>query len=321
MKKEFKNILVTLNLANIRLDQFLAKSQAYSSRSQALKCISKKEVSLNNIPLKASYLVQVNDVLQIPVIKQQSKTLSISNIKIDIVFEDEDVIVINKPAGLVVHPAPGNEHDTLINALFHKVKLSPGTSSHRPGVVHRLDKNSSGLLLLTKNQKSQDVMIEQFKTHKVKRSYWAICLKTPSPIEDHISSYLSRHPKQRTKFISTKQACPGSKQARCSYHVFKMHPQGLAWLNIQLQTGRTHQIRVQLSSLNCPIAGDDLYGGTKKLSFIKDANIKQEIKKLQRTALHAHSLAFLQPSSKKAMVFHASWPKDLKPLLKGLDFL
>ena len=321
-KNPTQTILVRKEFEGLRLDVFLAQIQIVQTRSQALKLISKNQVSLNNSPLKASYRLSHGDLLTVALpFSKQKENLSPYHFPVDILFEDEEILIVDKPAGLVVHPAPGHEEKTLVNILFHQKNLSPGSHPLRPGVVHRLDKDTSGLLILTKTKASQDHLIRQFKEHHIQREYWAVSLRPPSPFQGKVETWIARHPVHRKKFISLKEFQPNSKKAISSYKLFCQHDSGLSWIKCHLQTGRTHQIRIHLSSISCPIAGDKVYGGqTKLLSFIKDLALKEEVKNLTRIALHAHSLGFIHPLSGKPMTFQSSWPFDLKALLERLDF-
>lgn len=325
MKKEsgqIKKLIVSKEFKGLRLDLFLTKNKITKTRSQALKLISMNKIYLNNLNPKASSRVQTGDILSISLEEMSfPETLSKYEAPLDILFEDEDLIVLNKPAGLVVHPAPGHREKTLVNILAYQKKLSPGSHPLRPGIVHRLDKDTSGLLLITKNQFSQNAMIEQFKQHKVQREYWAISMSPPLPLKDTLETWIKRHPVHRKKFISLNNFQKGCKKAITSYKLFQQNENGISWIKCRLHTGRTHQARVHLSSLSCPILGDKLYGGKKKLSFIKDSLLKEQIKNLNRIALHAHRLSFIHPLSNKKMSFHSPWPFDLKELLKKSGFL
>ncbi len=314
-----KKILISPQFAGLRLDVFLAKVKLAQTRSQALKLISQNQVSLNGSKQKASYSLKPGDRLQVSLPPKEEKGLLPYSFPLHILFEDEELLIVGKPAGLVVHPSPGHTKDTLVNILFHKKKLSPGSHPLRPGVVHRLDKEVSGLLILAKTKFAQDHLIQQFKERKVKREYWAICIRPPSPLKGAVETWLSRHPVNRKKFISLKNPQASSKRAITFYKLYRRHESGLCWLKCYLKTGRTHQIRAHLSSLSCPLAGDKVYGG-RPAPPIKDLSLKQEIKKLSRIALHAHLLSFLHPQSEKQMIFKSPWPSDLKSLLKKLNF-
>ena len=322
MKKnvQTKKILILKKFKGLRLDVFLTKIQMFPTRSQALKHIAEKQVLLNNSPLKASYCLNSGELLTVIRPLKQEEDLKPYHFPLDILFEDKQILIVNKPAGLVVHPAPGHEEKTLVNILFHQKKLSPGSQPLRPGIVHRLDKDVSGLLLLAKTKTSQDHLIQQFKNHQIQREYWAISLRPPSAMQGVIESWIARHPIHRKKFISLQTFQKGSKKAISSYKLFRQSDSGLSWIKCRLKTGRTHQIRVHLSSISCPIAGDSLYGGKGKLSSIKDTALKEELKSLNRIALHAQSLSFSHPTSNKQIALTCGWPENLKILLKRLEF-
>ena len=319
-KNKKKTLFVKPSLAGSRLDQFLTNSQLVKTRSQALKLISEKQVFLNGSNSKASRRLHSGDLLELILPSREPEVLSKYNFSLDIPYEDEEILIVNKPAGLVVHPAPGHKKETLVNILFHQKKLSPGSHPLRPGIVHRLDKDTSGLLVLAKSKTSQDHLIKQFKGHHVQREYWAVSLRPPSPFKATVETWISRHPVHRKKFISLKEFKPGARKAITSYELLKQNKNGLSWIRCRLKTGRTHQIRIHLSSLFCPLAGDELYGGKKKLSFITDPLLKEQLKKLNRIALHAHSLGFQHPLSGQWLTYKSSWPEDLKGFLKKLGF-
>ncbi|MCZ0932126.1 MAG: RluA family pseudouridine synthase [Oligoflexia bacterium] len=321
--ESFKEVLITEEFKNLRLDVFLTKNDFASSRAKALRLISSQAVFLKGKALKASYRLRSGDLLKVflsPDDSHQKDILSPYDYPLEIVFEDEEILVVNKPAGLVVHPAPGHKDKTLVNILSSKKKLSPGSQNLRPGVVHRLDKGASGLLILAKTKRSEQDLIQQFKRQEIQRKYWAIALRAPAPYEDQIETWIGRHPVLRKKFIALKEFRAGSKKAVTFYQLIKQHSSGISWIHCQLKTGRTHQIRVHLSSIGCPLLGDSLYG-QKKLSFIKDQGLKKEIQDLDRIALHAYFLQFIHPQSKKTLFFEIPWPEELYFLLKKLKFL
>ena len=312
--------MITKEFEGWRLDVFLTEKQAVKTRSQASKLIAENQALLNNSKAKASYRLKSGDCLKVQLLQTKEETLSPYIFPLEIPYEDKDILIVNKPAGLVVHPAPGHKEKTLVNILFHKTKLSPGSHPLRPGLIHRLDKDVSGLLVLAKTTNSYKHLIKQFKNHCVKREYWAVCLRSPSPLKNTVESWIARHPVHRKKFISLQKRQPGSKKASTSYELIRRHKSGLSWIKCHLKTGRTHQIRVHLSSLSCPLVGDGLYGGKNKISFIKDPILKEQIKKLNRIVLHARHLSFTHPSSGKQLTFHSPWPAELKDFLKNLDF-
>lgn len=318
--KSFKEVLVTRKFKDLRLDLFLIKNNLAPSRSKALKLISSQNVLLKGKAVKASCRLREGDLLKIYPPAHDKNILTAYNYPLKIVFEDEELLIVDKPAGLVVHPSPGHEDKTLVNILFKKKKLSSGSDKLRPGIVHRLDKGASGLLILSKSKKSERLLIQQFKKHEIKRKYWALSLHAPSPHSNQIETWWGRHPIQRKKFTVFKDFKSGRKKAITFYQLIKEHSSGISWIECQLKTGRTHQIRVHLSSIGCPLLGDDLYG-RQKLSFIKDQNLKKDIQKLERIALHACALKFQHPLSKKTLFFESPWPEELNFLLKKLKLL
>ncbi|MCY4321600.1 MAG: RluA family pseudouridine synthase [Bdellovibrionaceae bacterium] len=318
--ENLKEILVTEKFKDTRLDVFLVKKHLVSSRSSSLKLISRPAVFLKGKALKSSYRLKTGDLLKIilPPIQDvlDSKLIPYDH-PLEIIFEDEEILVVNKPAGLVVHPAPGHKDKTLVNILFSKKKLSSGSHKLRPGIVHRLDKEVSGLMILSKTKNSEKNLIQQFKKHEIERKYWAITLYAPSVYQGKIETWIKRDSIHRKKFVSLKRFQSGSKKAISYYKVLKQHRSGISWLECQLKTGRTHQVRVHLSSIGCPILGDFTYG-RQKLSFIKDKLLKKELQNLKRIALHAQSLKFKHPQSKKILSFKSPWPKELRFLLENL---
>ena len=320
MSQETFKFTVKENDKGLRLDQALMKAGFTASRAQALKLIKSQAVVHKNKPLKASHRVMPGEIFHIT-IESKKKSLPISKNPIESLYEDNEILVINKPAGLVVHPAPGHGSDTLVNRLIFDKKLSPGTDPLRPGVVHRLDKDVSGLLVFAKTPSAETHLVEQFKSRQVKRIYWAITSRPPESPENRIETYLSRHPKKRKIFISSKEPLPGGKKAVTFYKTLKSNPSsGLTWLECRLKTGRTHQIRLHLSSLGCPLIGDKTYSSLKKVYSFKNQTLLNLCRSLNRIALHARFLSFTHPATEKSLSFSSPWPEDLKPLTAVLDF-
>lgn len=236
-------------------------------------------------------------------------------LSLDIVYEDSDLIVINKPSGLVVHPAAGHHNDTLVNALLHYTKdLARGLTSGRPGIVHRIDKETSGLLVVAKNDATLTGLAAQFKNKSVHRIYWAVVHGHLRNKSGTIKSYLRRHPTQRKKFASEKLTpgqSPKGKLAITHYEVQQLHPSGFSLLHCTLETGRTHQIRVHLSEMGHPIVADPIYG-------LKN---RAKAKSSPHLMLHAAELGFIHPRLKKEMKFTTPWPAETEPFLAELQFL
>ena len=297
-------------MIGLRLDKALALLPQINSRSQAAHLIEDDAILVNGNLAKASYIIQADDLLEIEILPPPPTDLIPWNYPLDIIFEDQDLIVVNKPAGMVVHPAAGHYTETLVNALLaHTKSLSEGSAFDRPGLVHRIDKETSGLLVIAKNNFSHEKLALQFKNRTIIRKYYAVAegrLKNPS---SSYESYLARHPNHRKKFASLRDlktkkvitsadpAPESGKWAKTHYKILKMHAHFI-YLELKLETGRTHQIRVHLSELGAPVVGDTLYGSKKELP---------------RFYLHAAELGFIHPRSGETLFFKKDWPsEDLK---------
>ena len=242
------------------------------------------------------------------------------NIALDILYEDTDLIVINKPAGLVVHPAPGSENGTLVNALLYHCgnELSGIGGVARPGIVHRLDKDTSGVMVAAKSQEAHLWLSNLFATHKINRKYEAFCWGIPSKMNATIEAPLGRHSKDRKKQTIREDG----RFAITHYQVAKSFPPFGCHIECTLETGRTHQIRVHLTSIGHSIIGDAMYGRPQRLSQMPDKISKQAllaIRSFSRQALHASELGFIHPISKKQLDFSAPLPKDLQDLQTVLE--
>ena len=289
------------------------------SRTQIKTLILNGNVSLDEKEIKdPSYITKENENYSINVILKQETKHSAENIDLNIIFEDEDLIVINKPPNLVMHPAPGNESGTLVNALMHYTnnQLSNLDDNSRPGIVHRLDKDTSGILVVAKNNNVHINLAEQFKEHTISRRYKAIVWGTPD--NQSIEGYIERNRKNRKKMSLNNKGF--GKYSKTDIKLEKTF--GIASLvDCHLHTGRTHQIRLHLTSKNSPIIGDKIYGKSKINQFGKDKNTFNKfmiLKNFERQALHAYHLGFDHPTSKKRMDFDIEIPEDFKNLIELL---
>lgn len=309
------SIVVKLELAGLRLDVLLGRHEQIGSRSLAQKLIQNKLVTVNKEQEKASCILQEGDIIEATLITENKNVLKPKEGILDILFEDDDLIVINKPANLVVHPANGHWDDTLVNLLIHHTKnLSMGFGENRPGIVHRLDKDTSGLLVIAKNNIAHQELSEQFKQRTAHRLYTALVLGHIKNEGGRITSLLQRHPTQRKKFHSSATG----KSAITNYKTLKHYENGLRLVELKLETGRTHQIRVHLSELGAPVVGDTLYGADKKLKQLKSKKLISRFKELNRIFLHAKTLGFTHPRTKEWLEFQKEIPPELQELLNEI---
>lgn len=314
-------------MAGLRLDKALALIDEVGTRSRAGHLIDNGAVLVNDKPAKASLVVKEKDSIIISLPPPTPQTLQPYELKLDVLFEDDDLIVLNKPSGLVVHPAAGHEQDTLVNALIaHSKNLSMKFGEKRPGIVHRLDKETSGIIVVAKNDFTHEALTQQFKERSTHRIYFAVCLGTAKNMSGTIKSFLARHPTDRKRyasvlgedrkpFIDINTPPDIGKWAVTHYDALE-RKSGLSYMRLKLETGRTHQIRVHLSETGLPIAGDSLYGADKKVKNIESRLTQEDLKHLSRFLLHAAELGFTHPRTNERMNFKADWPKDIQLLIK-----
>lgn len=301
----------------MRLDVFISKKFPDITRSQAKRLIGEGGVSIDaQICLKSHHNVKGDEDIVLK--RRPSITLDAApqDIPLDILYEDKDLIVINKPAGMVVHPAAGNKEGTLVNALlYHCRDLSGIGGVERPGIVHRLDKGTSGVMVVAKNDAAHTNLSAQFKDRTVEKRYYALLYGRLPDDNGIISAPIGRHVSDRKKMsVKTRRG----RTAETVFKVIKRLAIDLTLVDIKLNTGRTHQIRVHFSHLGHPLVGDDLYGGSKTIKRLKNNKLQDIVKLFPRPALHAYRLSFEHPATKKRMEFAASVPPDLENLLKDL---
>lgn len=288
----------------IRLDMYLANCLGDMSRSFIQKLIKDENTRVNDKNEKCSYLVKEEDKIRISVPEPKLLQIEPQNIDIDIVYEDEDVLVVNKPQGMVVHPAPGNYEGTLVNAiLYHcKDKLSSINGIIRPGIVHRIDKNTSGLLMIAKNDHAHSFLSDQLKAHSINRKYEMICQGVVKEDVFTVDAPIARNPNDRLKMAIRN----GGKDAVTHFNTLKRFEKN-TYLEAKLETGRTHQIRVHIASKHHPLVGDEVYGYNNS-----KYNLKGQV-------LHAKALGFIHPTSKEYMEFNSDVPAYFEKLLKILE--
>ena len=308
-----------------RLDLILTERIADLTRSKLKKIIESKNVKINNkIISSPSKKVKIDEKIVVKITKDENTTIQPTKIKIDIVFEDKDILVINKPVGMVVHPGAGNYTNTLVNALIYKYKkkLSDINGSFRPGIVHRIDKGTSGLLVVAKNNLAHFNLAKQFNEHTIKRKYLALVWGVIRPLKGKIETFITRNKKNRQLMMVSEVR---GKKAITNYVTQKVYDikdvPKISLIECELQTGRTHQIRVHMKFKGNPLLGDKSYG-KKKIKFKKvDKNFLNNLENLMGQALHAKSLGFFHPKNNKFMHFDSTLPNDYKKMLDLLNKL
>ena len=294
-----------------RLDSVTAREFTQFSRAHIQKWIKEGQLLLDGKSVKPKQLLKTNQLISIDALEEPVLEDKPENIPIDIISEDKDIIVLNKQPGLVVHPGAGNPKGTLVNALLHHDKELGFLP--RAGIVHRLDKDTSGIMVVAKNEISYLNLVSQLKDRKVKRSYLALVVGEPLS-GSTINEPIGRHPKLRTK-----QAVNAKGKEAITTFKIQEKIKGYSLLNVSLETGRTHQIRVHLAFIGFPILGDSVYGGRKKFASGTSESLKTEILKFSRQALHAEKLEFIHPASGKLVNYSAKAPKDLIKLIELLN--
>jgi 23S rRNA pseudouridine1911/1915/1917 synthase len=299
-----------------RLDKYLHGRFSNLSRSFIQNAIRQGAVKVNGKIAKQSQKLSPGDTIEFSPPEPPNKDIPPEDIPLDIIYEDEELIVLNKQPDMIVHPARGNTHGTLVNALaFYSDELSTGLGEFRPGIVHRLDKNTTGVMIVTKNDSAQWKIAKQFENRQVNKTYLAIVHGTPELTADRINVPLGVHPKIREKYSIRPET---GKEAVTFYEVLEPF-RGFSLLKLTPKTGRTHQIRVHLSYIKHPIVADDMYGG--KLIYLwqlADAEPAVQEPILSRVALHAFSIEFRHPATEKMVEFQAPLPQDMQNLLNAL---
>lgn len=323
MENKFK-LTISAELNDLRIDKALATVEKIGTRSQAARLIQQGLIRIDGKVLKPSYLTKLGDEIDIEIPITMTSVLVPYELSLSIPYEDDDLLIVDKPAGLVVHPAYGHAQDTLVNALLHHTSsLSQGFNEQRPGLVHRIDKDTSGLLVIAKNEEAQRFIAMQFQAKTTHRVYRALVFGKFVNPSGKIESYLRRHPDDRKRVASTPLRDDGTsdgKRAVTHYKVIQYHQTGFSLVELKLETGRTHQIRVHLSEMGHPILGDETYGASKRLKALKSVHLRKMIEGLPRFALHAMELGFVHPRTKETMRFRAPWPNDLLPLIEHGGF-
>ena len=325
MKKKIINKIVQPDYQGMRIDKFLQIEFTNLSRTRLQDLIRKGYVQINNIKIfEVSKKIRESDKIEINFPKPEETHIKANKIDLDIMYDDDDLIIINKDAGVVVHPGAGNHEKTLVNGLLYKFKnnLSSVGGKLRPGIVHRIDKDTSGAIVVAKNDFTHNNLSKQFSNHTIKRTYEAIVWGALKPSSGKINENISRSTKNRQLMAVIKDKSKG-KSAVTNYKTLKTFKNSnlpkISFIECKLETGRTHQIRVHMNFKGNPILGDKSYGKSRKKFKNIDLKIEKEINNFKRQALHARSLGFVHPVTEKEMFFEAKRPKDFDVLIKNLN--
>lgn len=290
--------------ASVRIDKFIANAcEDDISRTLVQQWIRDGCVRVNGQQIKPNYKLQRDDRIELQIPETVALEATPEPIPLDVIYEDRDVIVINKPRGMVVHPAPGHHTGTLVNALLHHCHdLSGINGVLRPGIVHRIDKDTSGLLVAAKNDKAHNALAEQLKDHTMGRQYWALVQGNLEHDAGKVDAPIGRDPKDRKLYTVTAQ---NGKPAVTHFQVLERFGE-YTWVDLRLETGRTHQIRVHMRYIGHPLVGDPAYGiGGSKLNLYVEGG----------QMLHAHTIGFIHPRSGETLEFHAPIPAELGEIL------
>lgn len=320
--ENYNTAIVNKNYNGWRIDKFLVMSFPDISRSQIQRLLKEGNVSRDEETVADnSYKVKEGEIYQLIIPEAAEADPQPENIPLTILYEDEDLIVVNKPAGMTVHPAPGSPSGTLVNALLYHCqgRLSGIGGVKRPGIVHRIDKDTSGVLVVAKNDTSHKDLCRQFAEHSIERTYFAAVFGVPNPLAGKIEGDIGRSPYDRKKMAIVHK---NGKAAVTHYKTTKIFNGAASLVQCNLETGRTHQIRVHLSSQGWNLIGDQLYVKSKKLNA---KNLNEEAKffvnNFPRQALHAKSLGFVHPRTKEQMSFCSDFPEDFQALISSLENL
>lgn len=298
-------IIVSETETGQRIDQCIASKHPELSRSYVQKLIKNNEVTVNGKIIKANYKLAFKDEIIFNIPEPEELNIEPENIPLDIIYEDQDIIIINKGKNMVVHPAAGHYSGTIVNGLLYHCKgeLSGINGVLRPGIVHRIDRNTTGVIVVCKNDMSHRFIAEQLKEHSITRKYNAIVYNCINEPEGTVNAPIGRHPIERKKMAINYQ---NGKSAVTHYTVVENLGGKYSHVECQLETGRTHQIRVHMASIHHPLVGDDVYGPSKNIFH------------LEGQALHARVLGFIHPTTKEYVEFEAPLPDYFEKLLKRL---
>lgn len=307
MLDDVEVLIVTEAISGERIDTVVSDSFPYLTRSAVQKLMADSNILVNANPVAKNYKVRPGDVIEVAIPEPEPLSVEPQNIPIDVLFEDDDLLVVNKPKGMVVHPAPGNPDGTLVNALMYHCagSLSGINGVIRPGIVHRIDKDTSGLLIVAKNDFAHVNLAEQIKEHSFTREYRAVVHGNIKDDAGTVCAPIGRSPKDRKKMAVTDK---NSREATTHYEVIERFP-GYTYIKCRLETGRTHQIRVHMAYIGHPVAGDSVYGP------------KNTPTELKGQCLHAGLIGFIHPRSGEYIELSAPLPEYFQKFLRKLENL
>jgi 23S rRNA pseudouridine1911/1915/1917 synthase len=315
VSNELQFLTVSPDAAGARLDAFVAGQIDGISRTRIQRAIEDGDVLVNDRAAKSSYRTRAGDRVEIDLPEPPPVTLLPEPIPLEIVYEDDDLIVVDKPAGLVVHPGAGQESGTLANALvYHFNELSGTAGRIRPGIVHRIDKDTSGLLVVAKNDIAHEKLSDQFRNREVFKLYVTLVYGRVSRQDGEIEARLGRSPHNRTRMAVLRGGA--GREAHTLFEVADRYPE-FTLLKVQIKTGRTHQIRVHMAHIGHPVVGDATYDGGR-LNTVRDSIIKREIQRLRRQFLHSAQLAFMHPRTGERLEFSSPMPPELLGFLSKI---
>jgi 23S rRNA pseudouridine1911/1915/1917 synthase len=307
MRKSGQSFAIEVAAAEegMRLDHLLVQRVEGQSRSALLKSIRSGSVLVDDHQRKAGYRVRQGEQISVELPPPEPSAMVAEEVPFPIIYEDTHILVLSKPPGLVVHPAAGHREKTLAHGLLHHCTVLPGTDDHRPGIVHRLDKDTSGIMLAAKTDRALQQMTRDFSDRKISKIYHAILLRSPREDQGRIEAPIGRHPVRRKKMAVRRDG----RFAATGWTLAERFANGMCLAEISLETGRTHQIRVHMADMGCPVAGDELYGGRVPREWSLP---------VFRQLLHASTLTFQHPVSGKHLVFDAPLWDDMAAVLQLL---
>lgn len=315
MAPEKITLSVTESDVGKRLDVFICEKVENLTRSRIKSLIDDGQVLIGEFRPKPSSKIIIGTDILLTIPEVEPVNILAQKISFGIIFEDKDIIVVNKPAGLVVHPAAGNPENTLVNGLMEHCRDLSGIGGEiRPGIVHRLDKGTSGVIIIAKNDAAHLSLANQFKNRTVTKKYLAVILGRPKTGKGFWDHPIGRHKIDRKKMSTITKS---GRLAKTNYELLAFRD-GVGLLSLKIETGRTHQIRVHCQTAGCPVASDETYGGVKGIKAVKDLVLRKLLENLDRPALHAHYLGIKHPTLAKTMEFKAELPDDMNAVFKHL---